>query len=82
MLEYKINNVTAVPAYFRIKQDYINFVMQATLRMLPKLSSKIWCNLSQFFKDMTLYPHMYHNVCCNLPQINFSIQEWHSYKSL
>ena len=25
---------------------------------------------------MTLYPHMYQNVHCNLLQKNFSIQEW------
>ena len=31
---------------------------------------------------MTLYPHMYRNVHCNLLQKNFSIQEWPLYKGL
>ena len=31
---------------------------------------------------MTLYPHMYQNVHCNLLQKNFSIQEWPLYKGL
>ena len=29
--------------YSRLKQDYINFFLQATLSMYRKLASKIWC---------------------------------------
>ena len=36
--------------------------------------------LSQTYKDMTLYPHLYQNVYGNLLQKNFSIQEWLLYK--
>ena len=38
--------------------------------------------LSQTYKDMTLYPHMYQKVCCNLLQKNFSILERPLYKGL
>ena len=38
--------------------------------------------LSQTYKDMTLYPHMYQKVYGNLLQKNFSIQEWPLYKRL
>ena len=31
---------------------------------------------------MTLYPHMYQNVYCNLISKNFSIQEWPLYKRI
>ena len=31
---------------------------------------------------MTLYPHMYQNVYCNLIPKNFSIQEWPLYKRM
>ena len=38
--------------------------------------------MSQTYKDMTLYPHMYQNVYCNLLQQNFSIQALPLYKRL
>ena len=38
--------------------------------------------LSQTYKEMTLYPHMYQNVYGNLLKKNFSIQEWPLYKHL
>ena len=65
---YKINEVTNVPAYSRLKQDCMKLFLQASLRMLLKLASKIWCQLSEPYKDMTLYPRMYQNACCNLLQ--------------
>ena len=30
IIDYKINDVTNVPAYSRLKQDYVNFFLQAT----------------------------------------------------
>ena len=41
---HKINDVTNVPVYSRLKQDYINCFMQATFGLLLKLASKIWCH--------------------------------------
>ena len=41
---HKINDVTNVPVYSRLKQDYINFFLQATVHMYLKLASKIWCH--------------------------------------
>ena len=38
--------------------------------------------MSQTYKDMALYPHVYQNVYDNLLQKNFSIQEWPLYKRL
>ena len=46
------------------------------------LHLKFGAILFQTNKDMTLYPHMYQNVYCNLLQKNFSIQEWPLYKRL
>ena len=46
------------------------------------LHSKFGAILSKTNKDMTLYPHMYQNVHCNLLQKNFSIQEWPLFKGL
>ena len=48
----KIKDVTNVPAYSRLKQDYVNFFLQATLRMLLKLTSKISC---QFVTNLQRY---------------------------
>ena len=31
-----------MPVYSRLKQDYINFILQATFGLLLKLASKIW----------------------------------------
>ena len=33
-----------MPLYSRLKQDYINFFLQATLSLYLKLASKIWCH--------------------------------------
>ena len=41
---HEINVVTNVPVYSRIKQNYLNFFLQATLRLLLKPASKIWCH--------------------------------------
>ena len=46
------------------------------------LHLKFGAILSKTYKDMTLYPHMYQNVYCNLLKKNFSIQEWPLYKGL
>ena len=46
------------------------------------LHLKFGAILSQTYKDMTLYPHIYQNVYDNLLQKNFSIQEWPLYKRL
>ena len=73
---HKINDVTNVPVYSRLKQDFIKFFLQETLSMYLKLALKFGAILSQTYKDMTLYPHMYQNVYGNLLQKNFSIQEW------
>ena len=53
--------------------------------MLLELASKIWCHFVSNlpYKDMTLYPHMYENVYCNLLQNkNFSVHAWPLYKRL
>ena len=39
-----MNDVTNVPVYSRLKQDYTNFFLQATFSMYIKLASKIWCH--------------------------------------
>ena len=49
---HKINDVTNVPLYSRLKQDYINFILQATFGLLLKLASKIWCH---FVKNLQRY---------------------------
>ena len=41
---HKINDVIKVPVYSRLKQDYLNFILQATFELLLKLASKIWCH--------------------------------------
>ena len=46
------------------------------------LRLKFSVNLSQTYKDMTLYPHMNQNVYGDLLQKNFSIQESPLYKRL
>ena len=62
----KSNDVINVPIYLRLKQDYINIFLQATLRTLLNFASKIWCHFVSNLQNMTLYPHMYQNVYCNL----------------
>ena len=47
-----------------------------------KLHQKFGAILSQSYKDMTLYQHMYQNVYGNLLQKKFSILEWPLYKRL
>ena len=46
------------------------------------LHLKFGAILSKACKDMTLYPHMYQNMHCNLLQKTFSMQEWPLYKGL
>ena len=41
---HKINDVTNVPVYSKLKQDYIIFFLKATLSMYLKLASKILCH--------------------------------------
>ena len=36
-----------MPVYSRLKQDYINFILQAKFGLLLKLASKIWCHFVQ-----------------------------------
>ena len=38
---YKINDVTNVPVYSKLKQDFMNVFLQANLSMYVKLASKI-----------------------------------------
>ena len=54
---YKINDVTNVPAYSRLKLDCIN--LQATLRMLQKIASKNWC---QFVSNLQRYDTIFAHV--------------------
>ena len=77
---HKINDVTNVPVYSRLKQDYMS-CKQLCLCTL-NLHLKFGAILSQTYKDMTLYPHMCQNVYGSLLQKNVSIQEWPSYKRL
>ena len=56
---HKINNVTNVPVYSRLKQDYINFFQQATLSMYLKLASKIWCH---FVSNLQRYDTIFARV--------------------
>ena len=39
-----INDVTNVPVYSGLKQNYINFILVANFGLLLKLASKIWCH--------------------------------------
>ena len=41
--------------YSNLKQDYINFFLQATLSMYLKLASKIWCH---FVSNLQRYDTM------------------------
>ena len=79
---HRINDVTNVPVYLGLKEDYLNFFLQATSECCLNLHLKFGAILSKTYKDMTLYPHMYQNVHSNLLQKNFSIQEWPLYKGL
>ena len=49
---HKINDVTNVPVFSRLKQDYINFFLQAPFGLLLKLASKIW---RHFVKNLQRY---------------------------
>ena len=56
---HKINDVTNVPVYSRINQDYLNFFLQATLGLLLKLASRIWCHfVSNLQRYDTLFAHV------------------------
>ena len=46
------------------------------------LHLKFGAILAKSYKDMTLYPHMYQNVCCNWLKQNFSVLERPLYKGL
>ena len=41
---HKIDDVTNVPVYSRLKRDFINFFLQGTLSMYVQVASKIWCH--------------------------------------
>ena len=38
-----------------LKQDYINFFLQATLSMYLKLASKIWCHFVQRYDTISAH---------------------------
>ena len=44
MFSAKINDVTNVPVYSRLKQDYVNVFLQASFGLLLKRASKSWCH--------------------------------------
>ena len=73
--DHKLHDVTNVPVYSRLKQEYIIFFLQATLGLFLNLYLKFGAILSKTYKDRTLYPHVYQNVHSNLLQKNFCIQE-------
>ena len=64
------NRIIKIFSYKQLWDCYLN------------LQLKFGVILSQINKDMTLYPHKYQNVCCNLIQKNFSILERPLYKGL
>ena len=56
---HKINDVTNVPVYSRLKQDFINVFLQETLSVSLKLASKIWCHfVSNLQRYVTLSAHV------------------------
>ena len=58
-MHHEINDVTNVPVHSELKQDYINFFMQATFGLLLKLASKIWCHfVSNLQRYDTLFAHV------------------------
>ena len=79
---HKLNDVTNVPFYSRLKQGYINVFLQASFGLLLKLAFKIWCHFVQNLQRYDNISKMYQNVHCNLIKKNFSIQEWPLYKGL
>ena len=80
---YKINDVTNLPVYSILKQDYIKKISFKQLcECYLNLHLKFGAILSQTYKDIALYPHMYQSVYCNLLQKNFSIMAWPLYKCL
>ena len=55
----KINDVTNVHVYSRLKQDYINFFLQAALSLYLKVVSKIRCHfVSNLNRYDTLSAHV------------------------
>ena len=80
---HKINDVTNVSVYSRLKQDYIKKNSCKQLQdCYLNLHLKFGAILSKTHKDMILYLHRYQDVHSNLLQKNFSIQEWLLYKGL
>ena len=57
---HEINDVTNVPVYSGLKQNYINFILQATFGLLLKLASKIWCHF-------VLYLQRYDIISAHVP---------------
>ena len=74
---HRINDVTNVPVYSRLKQDYINFFLQATLSMYLKLASKIWCyfvsNLQRYDTTKVFHIHLnkFENAVSHLFLVSF-----------
>ena len=54
--------------YSRSKQDYTNISYLQLCEYSLNLHLNFGAILSQTYKDMTLYPHVYQNVHCNLLQ--------------
>ena len=79
---HKINDVTNVPVYSRLKQDYIILYCKQLCQCTLNLHLKFGAILSQTYKDMTLYSYVYQNVHGNLLQKIACIQEWPLYKRL
>ena len=48
-----------MPVYLRLKQDFINFILNETLSMYLKLASKVWCHfVSNLQRYDTISPHV------------------------
>ena len=60
----------------------LTFFCKQLCQCMLNLHLKFGAILSQTYKDMTLYPHMYQNVYWNLLQKNVSKQEWPLYKRM
>ena len=72
---HKINDVTNVTVYSRLKQDYINFFLQATLSMYLKLVFKSWFHfVSNLQRYDTISAHVPKRVL-QFASKNFDIQE-------
>ena len=69
-----------MPVSSRLKHNIKTFSCKHLCICTFNLHLKFGVILSEIYKDMTLYPHMYQKRVCNLLQKNFSIQEWPLYK--